>query len=115
MKVNVVAVAGANCITLAHGQAVYDVIRPRLDRGEAVDLDFTGVAVVASPFLNAAIGRLLRDFDADRLNELVKFSSLPPVAWNLLKRVISNSRQYYQDPSVRSTLDDILTEGVDRT
>ena len=113
MKYVVYSLIGENCITVDDGQKVYDLIHPDLVAGHPVELDFAGVSVFASPFFNAAIGRLLKDIKPEDLNRLLKVSNLIPVGMDVLKRVIENSKQYYSDKSIRKALDDILSEQVE--
>jgi len=110
MKVTVFDLVGANCVTYGDGQKVYDLVHPELQRARAVELDFAGVRVLVSLFLNAAIGRLLEDIAADELNRLLVISNLPPGGLETLKRVIENSDDFYHNPQVREALDRILAE-----
>ncbi len=110
MRWNIHDLIGENCITLDDGQEVYDLIYPELKSGRPVELDFSGVEVFASPFFNAAFGRLLKDLTPDDLNRLLRVSNLAPVGMDVLKLVIKNSSQYYSDPNFRKILDEVLSE-----
>ncbi len=96
---------GINGITLQDGQKVYDAIYPELKENREVTLDFAEVRIVASPFLNAAVGQLLRDLTADDLNRYLKFVNLPTVARPILKRVIENAKEYYNNEVFRQAVD----------
>ncbi|MBI5930397.1 MAG: STAS-like domain-containing protein [Chloroflexi bacterium] len=106
---------GANGITLQDGQKVYDAIYPELKEKHKVTLDFAEVRIVASPFLNAAIGQLLRDLSPDDLNHYLKFVNLPPVTRPILKRVIDNAKEYYGSDQVRQAVDEAIGEEVNNT
>jgi len=110
MKINVYEMIGENCITLEDGQTIFDLIHPKLTAGNAVELDFENVTVLASPFLNAAIGRLLKDIKPGNLNRLLKITNLVPTGLAVLRRVIENSKEYYSNPNVRKAVDEILFE-----
>ena len=101
---------GENCITLEDGQKVFDLIHPELLAGHIVELDFTNVTVFASPFFNAAIGRLLKDIKPEDLNHLLKITNLVPAGLTVLKRVIENSKEYYSNEGARKALDEVLLE-----
>lgn len=103
---------GANGITLRDGQKVYSVIYPELKSRRTVTLDFAEVRIVASPFLNAAIGQLLREFTPEDLNRYLKFANLPTVTRPILKRVIDNAKEYYGSAQVRQAVDDAISEEV---
>ena len=101
---------GENCITQEDGQKVYDLVHPEIQVGHAVQLDFSGIGVFASPFFNAALGQLLKDTKPEALNRLLKLEHLTDIGKIVLKRVIENAKQYYSDDVARKAIDDILTE-----
>ncbi|MBM4167859.1 MAG: DUF4325 domain-containing protein [Ignavibacteria bacterium] len=110
MKINLFDLIGEYCITLQGGEDVYELIHPELMAGRQVELDFLNVGVFASPFFNAAIGRLLEDLKSDDLNQLLKISNLNDVGNMVLRRVIENSKEYYSNPTLRNALDEIVAQ-----
>jgi hypothetical protein len=101
---------GAYAVTLADGEIVYHSIHPELRAGRPVQLDFADVEVFASPFFNAAVGTLLKDISAEDLNDLLGIANLSPAGTHVLRRVIENAKQYYQDATVRRAVDAMLEE-----
>jgi STAS-like domain of unknown function (DUF4325) len=91
----VLEISGENAVAQEDGQKVYELVREGLKSGHEVHLDFQGVNIFASPFFNAAVGQLLRDFSADDLNRLLKFDQLSLLGQEVLKRVIENSKRYF--------------------
>jgi hypothetical protein len=110
MEINIRQDLGENCMTLKQGQSLYDAIYPQLQSGETVELDFMGVRIFASPFFNYAIGQLLRDLKADRLNELLIIKNLNAVGSNTLELVIENAQRYYSDAKFRHAKDEVIRE-----
>lgn len=108
--VEVSKLAGNTCITVDQGEPIFVAVHKLLTGGESVVLDFSGVSVCASPFLNSAVGRLLKDFSPEDLERKLTVQELTPVSMALLRRVIENSRRYYRDPAAKKALDDILNE-----
>jgi len=107
-KWKILDLVGEDCITIEDGEKFYDLIHPELMTGHPVELDFAGVTAIASPFFNAAFGRLLEDLTPEDLKRLLNVSNLIPVGRNTLKLVIENSNQYYRDPVFRKALDEVL-------
>lgn len=103
-------IIGENCITLDDGQKIYDLIYPKLKNSEVVKLDFSGVRIFASPFMNAAIGQLLRDIPSEELNKLLDIDrqSMTAVGLSVLRRVIQNAKEYYSDDRVKQAVDTVL-------
>ncbi len=100
-----------NCgITHDDGQSVYGVIHPLLKDGRPISLDFQGVTFFASPFFNAAIGRLLADFTLEFLRENLKPINLSNAGRDTWHRVIENAKSYYNSTVVREAVDSVLDE-----
>jgi len=110
MRLDVKDIAGVNCITSSDGQTLYDKIHPELKAGNIVELSFKGVRVLASPFFNAAIGQLLRDISATRLNDSLKVIDLPPNGVETLKKVIENSRSFYASQKNQEAVTEALKQ-----
>jgi len=108
LRYNVKENVGPNGITLQAGQHVYNAIYPELSKKNEVELDFADVRIVASPFLNAAVGQLLRDLSSDDLNRYLKIVNLSSVSRPIIKRVISNAKEYYGSESFREDVDAML-------
>jgi len=107
---NIRNLVGGICITPDDGQKVYDLIHPELIAGNLVELDFTGVDIIAPPFLNAAIGEVLKDLQPEDLDRFLKVSNLIPLGMRVMKRVIENSKEYYSDEKTRKAVDEVLRE-----
>lgn len=79
------------------GSAVFSLINRGLLEKQDVKLDFTGIEVVTSAFLNAAIGQLYSKFGSKELNEHLKITNLPIEDKALLRKVIERAKDYFQD------------------
>jgi len=108
MAFNVFSLIGEYGITAEDGQKLFDTVNPELVSRHAIEIDFKGVRVFASPFFNASLGRVLKDLSLDEFRKLVKCTNLPPVGMSVLERVLANSEEYYRDPESRRALDDVL-------
>jgi hypothetical protein len=97
-------------ITLNDGRTVYAAIQPLLIQGNVINLDFQDVTIFASPFFNAAIGRLFSEFDSDYLNEHLHFNNLPSAGEGTLRQVLKNAKDYYTSEVTREAVDRVLHE-----
>lgn len=110
MKLDVRDRIGEYAITLEDGQLIYELIHPELAAGHRVDLDFSGVEIFASPFFNAAFGQLVKDVSSDDLNRLLNIKGLVPEGASVLRRVIQNSKRYYEDRRLRDAMNAALNQ-----
>lgn len=112
MRVAVHDVTGDNAVLRAKGQELYDQIYPALLAGSEVNVDFAGVKVFSSPFLNVAVGQLLRDIAPETLNRLLHFENITPAGVNALRVVISSAKEYYSDEQTALAIDEAVSDEV---
>jgi hypothetical protein len=108
MKLIIKNLVGENCVTMDDGQKVYDAIFSKLSSGKKIELDFSGVEVFASPFLNSAIGQLLKNIPENKLTSLLVVKNMTASSFEVLKRVIENSKEYYSKANVKNAVDKVL-------
>ena len=113
MKITVFEVIGEFAVATADGQNLYERMIGLLARHETIELDFAGVRVVATPFFNAAVGRLLKDVSPEELHKKISFNNLSAAGQRTLATVVENAKQYYHDPGAREALDKILMDHSD--
>jgi hypothetical protein len=96
---------GENVLNPEDGERLRLIFRDELAAKNNVVLDFTGVRIVASAFLNAAIGQLYADVPEQVIREHLKVMNLSEIGKFALKRVVDNSKRYYSDESYRIAVD----------
>jgi hypothetical protein len=96
---------GENLLTPEEGERLLAVVHEGLSSGRPVILDFAGVRIVTSAFLNAAIGRLYGSFSHDDIRQLLSIENLSDIGRFTLKRVVENSKAYYESPEYRGAVD----------
>lgn len=108
MKLEVFNLFGKVCTTFKNGQALYDYIIKYLKANEKVELDFSGVRIVASPFFNGAIGQLYNDFTQEELDRNLIISNLVETGLEIIERIKDNA-VLLKDKEAQKALDDALT------
>ncbi len=83
------------CISAEKGQEVFDKVERSLKDGENVSIDFDGVTMLISLFLNVAIGQLYGSFSEDEIRTKLQVIGLSEDDRELLKRVVDNAKRYY--------------------
>ena len=98
------------CMTFEAGDTLLSSIRTELGQGQPVELDFSGVRLVASPFFNAAIAPLFANMSEAEFRRSIIFTGLSPTASRVLDRVVANAQSFYADPAFQESLDRVLFE-----
>ena len=75
---------GENCASLDDGAKVFELISPELLKGSTVEVDFKGVNLMLTPFLNACFGKLLERFGKEMTMTHV---SMRNISGELLQRI----------------------------
>lgn len=86
---------GPNCISLSEGSTLYLKLIEAMKNGEKTILDFAKVDILATPFLNAAIGQLIKDFPKEKISELIEIKNPPKELGSMLNSVIANAEKFY--------------------
>lgn len=78
MRVKVSEIDNGHASTGVAGLRLYHLIKPVLDKGEEVVLDFEQVKHCAAPFLSASVGNLIEEDKEERLPRLLRYENLTP-------------------------------------
>ena len=84
-------------VSTENGNKVFEIVDSYLQKKEKVQLDFAGVSIMITAFLNAAIGRLYsnKDYTGDFLNEHLKLENVQKEDRILFKDVIKRAKEYF--------------------
>lgn len=108
MGVIIKDIIGTSCITAEDGDKVYQIIHKQLKKGDKIILDFKDVKHFSAVFLNAAIGKLFKDFTDLQLKQLLHIKNVTNETKNLIELIIKNSTKYYDNPDYQRIVDDVI-------
>lgn len=96
------------------GNILFDAIKEELDKNEFIEVDFSGIIMTISSFLNAAIGNLYgqKKYSKEFLEKHIKIVGLDEDDMELLQEiVIPNAISYFEDPErIKKIEMDILND-----
>ena len=76
------------------GDNVYTNIIETINDGYIVELDFSGITLMTTAFLNSAIGQLYSKFSSEELNTSLKLKNVAKEDGILFKKVVDRAKQY---------------------
>jgi len=85
------------CIASDDGEKIHLRVAEALRKHRNVGLSFDGVGIITSAFLNAAIGQLYGEFEAEVIRAHLVVSGLEDDDQMLLKRVVETATAYFRD------------------
>ena len=81
------------------GDLVFNELNSKLENNEKVIIDFKGIDLMITAFLNAAIGKLYgkNKYTTDFLNEHIKLENIQKEDISLFKDVIIRAKEYFEN------------------
>lgn len=86
-------------VSTENGVKVFELVDSYLQRKEKVELDFSGITIMITAFLNAAIGSLYsnKEYTGEFLNEYLKLENVEEDDRILFRDVIQRAKEYFSD------------------
>ena len=85
-------------VTPEEGQPIRYSIYANVKEGTPVVLDFAGMQLITTAFLNVVIGTLYKEFKSEDLKKLLSFENLTEGIAMRIKRVADNAKLFYDNP-----------------
>lgn len=84
-------------VSTEDGEKVFKKIDSHLQKSEKVELDFAGIRIMITAFLNAAIGSLYSNkaYTSDFLNEYLNLKNVEKEDLKLFKDVVKRAKEYF--------------------
>ncbi|MBZ4044254.1 STAS-like domain-containing protein [Flavobacterium hibisci] len=84
-------------VSTENGEKVFKMIDSCLQKKEKIELDFAGITIMITAFLNAAIGKLYgkKEYTPDFLNEYLKLKNVELEDRSLFIDVIQRAKEYF--------------------
>lgn len=84
-------------VTPEEGTPVYNSIIEAFKKGDAVTLDFDGVDMLTTAFLNVVIGDLYKDYSSEELKSMLSLVNYSESTAKRIKKVTDNAKLFYKD------------------
>ncbi len=84
-------------VSTENGEKVFEIVNSYLQKKEKVKLDFAGITIMITAFLNAAIGKLYgkKEYTPEFLNEYIKLENVEAEDRSLFRDVIQRAKEYF--------------------
>jgi transcriptional regulator len=82
-------------VSTEKGDQVFNHINRLFELKEKADLDFQGLTLIVSTFLNAAVGQLYGFYGSEYVQQNLKISNLPQDNLVTLKLVTDRAKKYF--------------------
>jgi hypothetical protein len=77
------------------GDKVFNIIDSNFRANKAIKLDFEGIELTITAFLNSSIGKLYSIYEVDKIREFLKIVNLKQDEIELLKLVIEKAKERF--------------------
>jgi len=79
------------------GDILYHYLDTAISKGEKIVLDFEGIEMMTTAFLNVAIGQLYHKYKPEELNTSISLKNIQKEDISLFQKVISRAKDYFRD------------------
>lgn len=90
-------IGSASALTVEQGNILYNEIIRLLKKNEKVNIDFSGIESIITPFLNASIGKLYESYTSEKIKNCLKITNQPEGTNRKFNMVIRNAKQFYSN------------------
>ena len=98
-------------VTPDEGQPIYDKLIGIFRDGNRAVLDFDGVEMMTTAFLNVVIGNLYRTYTSDDLKGMLSFAHVSDSTAFRIKKVTDNAKAFYKDErKFNESVESVLNE-----
>lgn len=104
-------VTGHKAVTPDEGEPIFCQLLDLLAKDYSVELDFTGIEMMTTAFLNVVIGDLYKTYTSDQLRLVLRFSGLDEAGKRRIKKVTDTAKEFYQNPSQFSKIVNSVVDG----
>lgn len=110
MKINLANTIGINCSSIDDGQKFYNQIYPELKEGRSVEVDFSGVESILTPFLRNSIGRILEFLGKEAVMERLVLCNISQEKLKLVNNYIDRTDEEQTQSDSRESLMELFEE-----
>lgn len=92
-------IKGDIAVSTNDGDTVYNLINDYLKNQKSVIIDFSGISIMTTAFLNAAIGQLYSNalYSDDFLNKSLQLKNVEKEDRILFSEVVKRAKEYFKD------------------
>lgn len=92
-------IKGDIAVSTSDGDLIHDLITDYLKKNETVTVDFEGISIMTTAFLNAAIGQLYSNptYSDDFLNKYLNLKNVAKEDRILFSEVVKRAKEYFRD------------------
>ncbi|MDA0691231.1 MAG: STAS-like domain-containing protein [Nitrospinae bacterium] len=110
MKIKMAELIGEKCESIDDGEKLYQLLIVELRNGRSVELDFTDVSSVITPFLNASLGKLLDLFEKETLMEKLILCHISADHLRRVNEFIDFKHKKNSEATTRELMQDLFEE-----
>ena len=101
--INIVKIINSEfAVSPEDGDTIYELIVESINLNEKVYLNFSGIDIMTTAFLNNAIGKLYKTFNKEVLNKFITMQNISDSDLALVKKVIERAKITFSEDDVKS-------------
>lgn len=100
-------IGSASASTPSKAKLLLNALRNAVDSKRTTSIDFSGLSIITTAFLNSSVSKLYSLYDISDLNKYIKFdiSSLTPLQKERIQMVIENAKPKLSQKAIAEEID----------
>jgi hypothetical protein len=90
-------ISSEKAVSSDDGDILFNAINDEIKIGIVVELDFSGITMMTTAFLNSAIGQLYSLYNSEKLNRSIQLLNVETEDKILFKKVIDRAKEFFAD------------------
>lgn len=92
------------------GRIIYDIIKKEITKKNEIILDFEGIDIMTTAFLNNAIGALYKNFEKEQLNLYISMTNISNSDLVLVKKAIERAKITFNEETRQGIKEELEDE-----
>ena len=110
MRIQLAELIGPQCTALGEGDTLYQQLYPEMKAGQSVELDFSGVETLFSPFLMGSFGKLLQHFEKETLMQRLILCNVSQENLKMVNEFIDRAEQRLTEENNADSMKELFEE-----
>lgn len=110
MRIHLAELIGPHCTALGEGDTLYQRLYPEVKAGQSVELDFSGVHTLYSPFLMGSFGKLLQHFEKETLMQRLILCNISQENLKTVNEFIDRAEQRLTEENDSHSMQELFEE-----
>ncbi len=110
MRIVLFDLFGPSCVSLEDGFSLFEKIYPKFKENQSIELDFSNIKLLFSPFLMGCIGKLLNFYEKETIMSQLVLCNISQEHLKTVNEFIDRADRQTNEENDRETMESLFEE-----